>query len=286
MASANARQSSITTRSNAAPRSKEEDQTEILSVLKKAASDSDFPFRVVVASRPEHAIRSFFTEVANSMTRELFLDGKYDPDPDMDLFLESKFANIRRRYHLPSSWPSVAVRKTLIANATGQFIYVATVGRFMEGSNGDPNQLLNQVLRLPGANFSTHPLAPLDNLYTHILNSTPDPPLSITWLNLIFREKYLDYTTTSRAARSPPATFIRLFLESYPGQASDVFRNLNSLISIPSMEDGASPYYHLYHKSLVEYLEDRSRSRTLYVEADVVSNLFIDRYSRLWKSKC
>ncbi|RXW18547.1 hypothetical protein EST38_g7306 [Candolleomyces aberdarensis] len=94
-----------TTRSDISPRSKEEDQTEILSVLKKAASDSDFPFRIVIASRPEHAIQSFFTEVAHSVTRKLFLDEKYNPDADMKLFLESKFAIVRRRCHLPSSWP-------------------------------------------------------------------------------------------------------------------------------------------------------------------------------------
>ncbi|KAJ2922531.1 hypothetical protein H1R20_g14561, partial [Candolleomyces eurysporus] len=87
------------------PRSKEDDQIEILSVLEKAASDPDFPFRIVIASRPEHAIKRFFADVANSMTRELFLDEKYDPDSDMALFLESKFANIRRQCQLPSSWP-------------------------------------------------------------------------------------------------------------------------------------------------------------------------------------
>ncbi|RXW14182.1 hypothetical protein EST38_g11673 [Candolleomyces aberdarensis] len=82
-------------RSDANLRSKEEDQTEILYVLKKAASDPDFPFRIVVASRPEHAIKEFFTNVAHSVTRELFLDEKYNPDADMGLFLESKFASIR-----------------------------------------------------------------------------------------------------------------------------------------------------------------------------------------------
>ncbi|RXW12894.1 hypothetical protein EST38_g12958 [Candolleomyces aberdarensis] len=166
--------------SNAPRRSKEDDQIEILSVLKKAASDPDFPFRIVIASRPEHAIKRSFADVAKPLTRELFLDAKYNPDADMALFLESKFANIRRESHLPSSWPREDVRRTLIANASGQFIYVATVGRFMEVSGGNPDELLKQVLRLPGFKVSTDALAPLDALYTHILNSSPDPPLSVT----------------------------------------------------------------------------------------------------------
>ncbi|RXW13197.1 hypothetical protein EST38_g12655 [Candolleomyces aberdarensis] len=180
------------TQSNPPSRSREGDQIEILSILKKAAGDPDFPFRIIIASRPEHVIKRFFVDVAKSLTRELFLDAKYNPDADMALFLESKFANIRRESRFPPSWPSKDVRQTLIANASGQFIYVATVGRFMEVSGGDPDKLLKQVLRLPGFKASTNALAPLDALYTHILESSPDPFLSILWLNLIFREKYLE----------------------------------------------------------------------------------------------
>ncbi|KAJ2933239.1 hypothetical protein H1R20_g3800, partial [Candolleomyces eurysporus] len=277
-----------TTRSNPPSRSREDDQIEILTVLKKAASNPGFPFRIVIASRPEHAIKRFFADVAKSLTRELFLDGKYNPDADMALFLESKFANIRRESHLPSSWPGEDVPRTLISNASGQFIYVATVGRFMEVSSGDPEKLLKQVLQLPGFMASTNALAPLDALYTHILSSSPDPPLSILWLNFIFREKYLEKQSwdpdRGPTTRSPAATLVRLYLESYPGQASHAFRNLNSLISIPSMEDDNTPY-RLYHKSLVDFLQERSRSGTLYVESKVVLEHFIDRYLHLWKSR-
>ncbi|RXW18548.1 hypothetical protein EST38_g7307 [Candolleomyces aberdarensis] len=271
-------------RSNANPRSKEEDQTEILSVLMKAASDPDFPFRIVIASRPEHAIKRFFAGIAKSLTRELFLDAKYNPDADMRLFLDSKFANIRRESQLPSSWPGKDVRRTLIANASGQFIYIATVGRFMEVSGGDPEELLKQVLQLPGFKASTDALAPLDALYSHILKSSPDPPLSVLWLTLIFREKYLERPAFNFSVSSgPAASFVRLYLESYPGQASHVFRNLNSLVFIPSMEDHKSPY-HLYHKSLVDFLQERCRSGNLYVESKVVLEHFVDRYLHLWKT--
>ncbi|RXW17388.1 hypothetical protein EST38_g8464, partial [Candolleomyces aberdarensis] len=185
-----------TARTNAPPRSKEDDQIEILTVLKKAASDPDFPFRIVIASRPEHAIKQFFTDIADSMVRELFLDEKYNPDADMALFLESKFPNIRRQCHLPSSWPGGHASRKLVDNASGQFIYVATVGRFIEGSGGDPDELLKQVLQLAGVNASTNPFAPLDALYSHILHSSPDPQLSTLWLNLIFREQSFDDPTT------------------------------------------------------------------------------------------
>jgi hypothetical protein len=104
-----------TTQSRAPPRSNEDDQIEILSVLKKAADDPDFPFRIVIASRPEYGIKLFFTDVANTMTRELFLDDEYSADADMKLFLESKFALIRRRCRLPPLWPGEDVPKRWFA---------------------------------------------------------------------------------------------------------------------------------------------------------------------------
>ncbi|RXW16035.1 hypothetical protein EST38_g9819 [Candolleomyces aberdarensis] len=286
-----------TARSNAPLRSKEDDQTEILSVLKKAAKDPAFPFRIVIASRPEHAIKHFFTDVANSMARELFLDEKYNPDADMALFLASKFAKIRRRYHLPSSWPGKHVSRALINNASGQFIYVATIVRFIEGE-GHPDQRLKQLLQLPGIKPSTNPFAPLDALYSHIFNSDPNPHPKLLWLNVLFRDKLLERAVsidreTGRPQNgspsnswewAPPVTAViaRLFLESYPGEESYVFENLNSLVRAPSRDSGR---YALYHKSLVDFLADRSRSGELYIESAMVLDFFVDRYMELWKNK-
>ncbi|KAJ2929870.1 hypothetical protein H1R20_g7238, partial [Candolleomyces eurysporus] len=120
-------------------RTKEADQTEILQALLKAANDPSFPFRIIIASRPEPAIQSF-TDVASYTTRKIFLDEKYNPDADMSLFLECKFAVIRRRYQLPASWPSNTIKQTTVQNASGQFVYVATVMRFIEGSSAPPTR--------------------------------------------------------------------------------------------------------------------------------------------------
>jgi hypothetical protein len=284
-----------TARSKAPLRSNDDDQTEILSVLKIAANDPDFPFRIVVASRPEHTIRHFFGDVATSITRELFLDEKYKPDADMALFLESKFANIRRRYHLPSSWPDENVPRTLVTNASGQFIYVATIGRFIEG-DGHPDQLLKQVLQLPGTTPATNPFAPLDALYSHIITTNSDPHLNLLWLNILFRDKLLGRSFSmgrgglpdnfdDRWGGTPPpvtAALTRLFLESYPGEASYVFKNLNSLVP----DSKAGEPYALYHKSFVDFLKDRSRSGELYIESATVLDFLADCYTKLWKSKC
>jgi hypothetical protein len=261
-----------------APRTKEADQTEILHVLLKAANDPSFPFRFIIASRPEPAIQSFFTDVAGHTTRKIFLDDKYKPDADMLLFVEAKFADIRRRYQLSLSWPSKDAKHTLVRNASGQFVYVSTVMRFIEGSSALPQELLDQVLKLRAINAPTNPFAPLDALYAHILNSSPNPFLTACWLNLIFRYEFLLGTRSAR--------FVRLFLESSPGEAFHVFRGLNSLVSIPPTDSNYDDFissYSLFHKSLTDFLDDRSRCGNLYV--DDVLGLYYVRYLQIWKGQ-
>ncbi|KAJ2916244.1 hypothetical protein MD484_g4161, partial [Candolleomyces efflorescens] len=264
---------------HATPRSKEADQVEILSALLKAVNDPLFPFRIIIASRPEPAIQSFFTDIAHHTTRKIFLDDKYNPDADMLLFLESKFKAIQRRFQLPSSWPSKNVKRHLVGNASGQFIYVATVMRFIEGSSAPPHELLDQVMALRRADVSANPFAPLDALYTHIINSTPNPLLTAGWLSLIFCTPYLQEPLSENPL---PARFSQLFLESSLGEASYVFGGLNSLISIPPVEDHILPYS-LFHKSFTDFLDEPTRCGSLHVEDR--RGLYRARYLAIWQSK-
>jgi hypothetical protein len=261
-----------------AARANEADQKEILHALLKATNDPSFPFRIVIASRPEPAIQSFFTEFAHHTTRRIFLDDKYNPDADMLLFLEAKFAEIRREYQLFASWPSSDVKQTLVENASGQFIYVATAMRFIEESSAPPQELLDQVMALRRQDVSANPFASLDALYTHILNSSHKPLLAARWLSLIFRTELLEEPGSEKTWS---ARLIQHFLESSPGEASYVLRGLNSLVSIPPNDDHTSPYS-LFHKSLTDFLGDPSRCGSLYV--DDRYELYHTRYLQIWKS--
>ncbi|KAJ2930926.1 hypothetical protein H1R20_g6140, partial [Candolleomyces eurysporus] len=143
-------------------RTKDQDQLEILEVLREAALDPAFPFRIVIASRPEHE--------------------KYNPNADIILFLQAKFSEIRRRYNLSPSWPSQEILAILLDQASGQFIYPATVIRYIATSrHGSPQTLLDQVLKVKPSS-GTNPFSHLDAFYTHILQSAPDPILAVKWL--------------------------------------------------------------------------------------------------------
>ncbi|KAJ2924871.1 hypothetical protein H1R20_g12244, partial [Candolleomyces eurysporus] len=202
-------------------RLKDEDQLEVLQVLLQASSDPCFPFRILIASRPERIFRLFFETGPFAPT--LILDEKYNPDADIALFLEAKFTEIRRRHRLSSSWPPPHTISTLVKNASGQFIYAATVVRFITGSRKhNPYTLLDIVLgaKPKGLRSAMNPFAYLDALYSTILRSCPDPGLSVS-------EPHCDIYDALDIY--PPARFINCWLETFDGEAEHLLGDLHSL---------------------------------------------------------
>ncbi|KAF6765835.1 hypothetical protein DFP72DRAFT_792894, partial [Ephemerocybe angulata] len=261
-------------------RTKEDEQQEILSAILHAASDPSFPFVIIIASRPEIAIREFFsTDLAGSVTRELFLDKKYHPDADIRLFYESKFLHIRRRFNLPSEWPSLKVLLQLVADASGQFIYAATVMRFIEGpppGSQDvaqavqgfrtPHQRLVRIMDLSTQVHSPNvrPLEALDILYDSVVRTCSEPMLSMKWLGAIRL-----YGMRSDIVGATPARHLRLWIEQSPGEDVCVIGPLSSLIYIPS-DLNCDELYSFYHKSFVDFFEDNTRCADLYVSPNQI----------------
>ncbi|KAF6765837.1 hypothetical protein DFP72DRAFT_1108824, partial [Ephemerocybe angulata] len=258
-------------------RTKEDEQIEILSAILHAVNDPSFPFIVIIASRPELAIREFFnTSIARSATRELFLDHKYDPSADIRLFYDSKFSSIRRRFNLPPNWPSIEDVLQLVANASGQFIYAATVMRFVEGPPAGtqnvapavpglrtPHQRLVRILELRAQvrTPEVHPLKALDILYDTVVRTCSEPSLSMKWLGAIQRYGKIGGFANSH---SMPARLVRLWLEQSPGEEVCALGPLSSLIYIPS-DPNCDELYSFHHKSFVDFFEDESRCADLYV---------------------
>jgi hypothetical protein len=135
-------------------------------------------------------------------------------------------------------------------------------------------------MTLHHSDVSAKPFAPLDALCTHILNSRPNPLLITRWLSLIFCIGALYVRQVSGNPSS--ARSVQLFLESSPGEASYVFRNVHSLVSIPPNDDHTSPYS-LFHRSLTDFLNAPSRCGSLYV--DDPCRLHYTRYLQIWKGE-
>jgi hypothetical protein len=258
------------------------DQLEILQVLRTASSDPSFPFRIVIASRPERVFREFFDPESNPtpFSPKLDLHEDYNAEADIALFLEAHLSRIRRRYNLPSSWPPPETIQTLVENASGQFIYAATVIRFLDESpNAPPDAQLKSILEMRTTPTS-NPLEQLDALYSHVLKSSPNPALSVSWIRAI---NMLGRWTSIMNYRQ--AAHVNVLLQTENGEAEHVLGALHSLIQIPPPDDHAQHPYKFYHKSLLDFLNDPNRCGDLYIDESDVGVLLWDRFIRACTSE-
>lgn len=180
----------LTVRANVRKRTDGDDQLEVLRVLSKLALHPAFPFRILIASRPDPAIYNYFEGEGRERAIVTLLDRRYSPDKDIARYLEAMFADIRRRYNLDRSWPARNVVPTLVKNASGQFAYPSVIMRFIgdEEKPESPVALLEMVMRIASSGLlssTTNPLAALDAMYTAIICSTPNPLLCVTWIQTI-----------------------------------------------------------------------------------------------------
>ncbi|RXW14692.1 hypothetical protein EST38_g11164 [Candolleomyces aberdarensis] len=258
-------------------RTNAQDQLEILQALQAASLDPCFPFRILIASRPERVFREFFDpEISpTSFARKLDLNVEHNADADITLFLEAQFNLIRRRFNIPPSWPPPGTIRTLVENASGQFIYAATVIRvFDTGHREPPMALLEAILKMEATRKTTsNPLEQLDALYMHILESSPDPPLSVRWIHAI--NAFSGHIFGS-------AFNLNMFLQMDPesNEAEHLLGTLHSLIQIPPHSDQTTTEYGFYHKSLLDFLQDPGRCGKLYVEQSEIFVFIWDAFVR------
>ncbi|KDR72177.1 hypothetical protein GALMADRAFT_21549, partial [Galerina marginata CBS 339.88] len=153
---------------------KPEAQQYILGLIAECLTEFPIPLCFLIASRPEKAIRdSFRDQPLLAITGRLVLNEKYRPDDDIKLFLVESFASVKRTHELrallPAVWPSTNDIDSLVEKSSGQFIYAATVVKFVKSSRQKPNKQLDIILGITTAG-SVNPFAELDALYHRIFS--------------------------------------------------------------------------------------------------------------------
>jgi len=246
-------------------------QTEILQVLLKAVQQLSIPLFFFVASRPEYHIRDMFNrDQFNSVTNRIVLDDKYDPDGDIERYLRSSFDDIRRRHplsrHLPQVWPSDEEIMRIVQKSSGHFIYAATVVRFVESYRHRPMERLKIIFGLSPPNRDL-PFVELDALFTHILSSVGDIDLVLEVLSLLLT--VLGMATSSHMEE---------LLSCDQGEIQMLLVDLHSLIRVP---EGDTDEIRILHASFRDYLLDRSRSGSFYINLSEayakLAVMYIDR---------
>jgi hypothetical protein len=117
------------------------EQLEILATIADALQNHHIPLLFVIASRPEHELKSAFgTGHLKDLLIHLPLVDDLQSNADIELFLRDRFDAIKRSHpfkeQIPSTWPEDEVVMCLVRKSSGQFIYASTVIKFVEFNTG------------------------------------------------------------------------------------------------------------------------------------------------------
>ena len=162
--------------------------------------------------------------------------------------------------------------ETLVRAASGQFIYVATVYKYISERRAFPAERLKIVLTwTPGEGQATRPFEALDRLYTNVLLAAKkayeavDSHHSRDFL-LLFRVHHIGVTGFDLGGfgRMPGADVLSAMLCLEARAEETLISDLRSLVALKT--DGSGDLrLHLHHKSFSDFLEEPSRAKDLFV---------------------
>ena len=240
----------------------------ILRLLCETITVHKLPLRFLIGSRPESHIRdSFDEESLYTVTRRVILDEKFNPGRDIQVFLRYGFAKICAKNsilsHVEHPWPGEGIIDLIVQRSSGQFIYAATVLKFVGADFCSPTKQLALVLKPDPRAFSD-----LDQLYTQILSVYP---------RAVDISQVLGIISVSRGAL---AEVMEDVFGMEEGELKLVLRGLSSLMKDEDDNDwdflnSWAPSYvipHFAHASFSDYLLDSSRSGPFHVNQQEYEN--------------
>ncbi|KAJ2926990.1 hypothetical protein H1R20_g10081, partial [Candolleomyces eurysporus] len=156
----------------------EHHQAEILKAVQDCLLNEDLPFRIFIASRPEWAIHSALAPGGelNELAYHIQLSDQYDATADIRRYLQRSLRELGLRSRDPRArspgWFSKEDIEKLVTAASGQFIYAATVIRYLSEPRDSPVDRLKIVLSwTPKDGQLARPFEQLDLLYRGILSA-------------------------------------------------------------------------------------------------------------------
>ena len=261
-------------------------QSYILQTIGSVFQHGVFPICFVISSRPEPWIRAEFDygQLARN-TWQISLDQTPEVDEDVRTSLESGFADIlnnpahrQSMMNVPMPWPSPEDIDKLVDWSSGQFIYSATILKFVGDPNFRPTDRLRIILEMPVSTVGTsNPLEILDQLYVQILRTSPDIDRTLHVLGILLVMSSISGPIEWRP-RAELLDLAEYFIGLQPGEGYLALRNIHSLVYVSEPtgchylppEDFPEPTYYrqpgitFYHKSFPDFLSIPHRSKEFY----------------------
>ena len=137
----------------------------LLKTLTDAATLAPW-LRIIITSRPEDDIQSFYNNITQSSYSAFDLATDRATSADLRTFARSQFDFVARRWRLSTPWPEESLFDEVISRADGLFIFVKTVALALEKC-ADPTKSLEATMRGPAGSG----MKPLYGLYSCILDA-------------------------------------------------------------------------------------------------------------------
>ena len=259
-----------------------EDQRRVVAALNKLLS---FPFACLLSSRfnthIEHEISTTLTVHVHD--RAILGKNGNAEKADIRAYLHASIERIREQHafgkRMPQGWPSESHIETVVQKSGGQFIFAATVIRYMESPDHNPHERLRSIL---GSSCCKEDLfAELDALYLVLMSSVKKLPAALEILGIELLRSSSQFWT--------PQTMKYNFNFNAHFRSLDADVVLAPLTSVLKCEDGNVEFYHL---SFAEFLLDSTRSREYFVHPKkwqkwIVSSLVPSFYDGgcMWSSR-
>jgi hypothetical protein len=220
----------------------------ILRLLCETITVHKLPLRFVIGSRPESHIRdSFDQESLYTVTRRVILDETFDPGRDIQVFLQDGFAKICAKNpilsHVEQPWPKEGIIDLLVQRSSGQFIYAATVLKFVGADFCSPTKQLALILKPDSTAFSD-----LDQLYTQILSVYPSAVNIVQVLGII------------SVSRGNLAEVMEDIFGMEEGELKLVLRGLSSLMKDSDENDGFDGFFFSWTRRAQQRLKGKERA--------------------------
>ena len=230
-------------------------QQHILHTVSSALQQPSVPLKFLICSRAEpHLTLEFTSLTSGGVATRLSLDDGYEQDADNELYLVDSFEKISTTHplkeHIPPAWPTYGVLSTLVKKSSGQFIYAATVIKYISSNRHQPVQRLEIVLGTQPPRNDL-PFADLDALYLSLLSSIENVMVTLRLLSVLI--------LADLCPKTPQVVGAFMFLD--PGEVQCLLLDLASVVEYV---DKDTPI-RMLHASFPDFLLDQSRSEQYYI---------------------
>lgn len=226
--------------------------------------------RLFLTSRPELPIRLGFSQMSADVHQDFILHTISEPviEHDILVYLTDAFAQIRDEYNLEplsgmplaETWPGLGVLQELTKLAVPLFIIAATICRFVQDQDWDPEEQLSIVLKSRRLGYKSHVAQTYLPILQRMTSTTPD---SVNQRQL-YNEFRLVVGAIVALFEPLSRTCLASLLDVRPEAIATRLRSLHSVLSVPL--DPAEPIRPL-HLSFGEFLTSQEiQNQPFYVD--------------------